>query len=518
MAYIRYTNNPNGAVYASVVDGVRTGTKVKQKYIANLGRVIDREKGIYKSRDRGVYRFSLANGYSQAPEEFVPAENASCMKERLILDFGDAYILEQYLRSLPFYGAVCGTMTSETDTLLSLLFYQILADRKADCYAQSWWEGNYARLLFPNARLQSQRISEFLAALGEEEVQRNFFTEYLAAIYGKKPSSAGILIDSTGLENASRMSITQINNHNGEISMEVRLIYVIDRHNGMPVYFRYCPGNIVDVSTLCTTVAELSQYGIPIDYAIVDAGYFSEGNIKELYRNKIHFITRLAPNRKLYKQTAESELSDIFSSKYALRYGNRLIYIKKKEVDIYGQPGYAYIGVDTDSRSQQLKRTVFAAIDDKIPPEEMDMRISKLGVFVLLSSDDMATEAVLPLYYTRQQIEQVFDIGKNNADLLPLRIQNEDTFRGHLMLTFMATAILQRLQRDILTKRKKNEKTNPEGAFMKLRNQKCKVYDKAIIPQEPVKDINLLYKLLGFECPVSIPRDGSCCVNSLREL
>lgn len=65
------------------------------------------------------------------------------------------------------------------------------------------------------------------------------------------------------------------------------------------------------------------------------------------------------------------------------------------------------------------------------------------------------------------------------------------------MLTFMVTAILQRLQRDILKKRKKNDKTNPEGAFMKLRNQKCKVYDKAIIPQEPVKDINAIYKLLG---------------------
>ncbi len=50
-------------------------------------------------------------------------------------------------------------------------------------------------------------------------------------------------------------------------------------------------------------------------------------------------------------------------------------------MDIYGQDGYAYIGVDTDSRSQQLKRTAFAAIDDGLSPEEMDARISKLGVF-----------------------------------------------------------------------------------------------------------------------------------------
>lgn len=69
--------------------------------------------------------------------------------------------------------------------------------------------------------------------------------------------------------------------------MEIRLVYVIDRSNGMPVYFQYSPGNIVNVSTLCTTMAELSQYGISIDYTIVDASYFSEDNVKELYKNCI---------------------------------------------------------------------------------------------------------------------------------------------------------------------------------------------------------------------------------------
>jgi len=400
-------------------------------------------------------------------------------------------------------------MPSHNDTLFSLLFYRILTDRKAYCYTETWWSGNYANILFPKAKLQSQRVSEFLAALGDEEVQRRFFDGYLTAIYGEQGKTSGILIDSTGLSNASKMSLTQISNHNGEISMEIRLIYVIDRHNGMPIYFRYCPGNVVDVSTLCTTLAELSQYSITIDYAIVDAGYFSEGNVKELYQNNVHFVTRLASNRVIYKQVVESELPDILSSKYAVRYGNRLVYLKKKEVDVYGYTGYAYVGVDMDSRNQQFKRTAFAAIDDKKSPEEIDARIAKLGVFMLLSSDDMDTNEILSLYYTRQQIEQVFDIGKNYADLLPLRVQSEDTFRGHLMLTFMATAILQRLQRDILSKRKKKDKINPEGAFMNLRNQKCKIYSKNIIPQEPVKNVNAIYNLLGINCPTTINRIDS---------
>lgn len=511
MAFIAYSKPKNGAIYATVVESIRHGKKIEQKRLENLGRVIDREKGIYQNRKRGIFQYTLKDGFSSVDGSmFIKSHKPEVIeKEKLILDFGDSFVLDEYLRTLPFYHACCCAMPSDSDTLFSLLFYRILADKKAYCYAQTWWAGNYAGILFPYAKLHSQRISEFLAALGREEVQRHFFEDYLASIYGNKNRTSGILVDSTGLDNASKMSITQLNNHNGELSMEVRLIYVIDRRNGMPVYFRYCPGNIVDVSTLCTTMAELSQYDVSIDYAIVDAGYFSEGNVKELYQNKVHFVTRLAPNRKIYKQAAKDTSSDILSSKYAVRYGNRLVYLKKKKVDVYGYEGFAYIGIDMDSRNQQFKRAAFAAIDDGTPPDEMDARIANLGMFMLLSSDDMETSEILPLYYTRQQVEQVFDIGKNNADLLPLRIQNEDTFRGHLMLTFMATAIFQKLQRDIISRRKKKEKINPEGALMKLRNQKCKVYEKNIIPQEPVKEINDIYKLLKIECPTSISRDNS---------
>ena len=345
----------------------------------------------------------------------------------------------EYLKQLELYDVFSNILPAHHDTLFSMLFYRIVTDKKANYYAETWWEGNYARILFPEAKLQSQRVSDFLVLLGDEKVQREFFKQYLTVLYGNSESNTGILIDSTGLENTSKMSITQFNNHNGDISLEVRLIYVIDRKNGMPIYFRYCPSNIIDVTTLCTTVAELSQYGISIDYAIVDAGYFSEENVKQLYKNHIHFITRLAPNRKIFKETISNEISDIISSKYATRYGERLIYIKKVEVDVYGNIGYAYVGVDIDSRQTQYKRTVFTAMDDKLSPEDMDKSLEKLGLFMILSSDDMDVSEILPLYYTRQQ---VFDIGKNNADLLPLRVHNEDTFRGHLMLTFMATAII----------------------------------------------------------------------------
>ena len=503
MAYIRYITKNNGKEYASLAGAVRNGGNVSQQYLGNLGLVVDKNAGIFQNRERGIFRYTLEDGYCDLPDTYL-VKHQPTKAERLILDFGDSFFLMQYLDKQPFRDAFYQVLPEQTDSLLSLIFYRILTDKKAYCYADTWWRGNYASLLFPKAKLASQRVSEFLVAVGEEGVQRKFFQEYYRLLYGGQ-RTAGILIDSSGLPNSSKMSITQISNHNGDISLEARLIYVIDRKTGMPLYFRYCSGNIVDVTTLCTTLAELRQYGISIDYAIVDAGYCSGDNIRELYQNNVRFITRLAPNRTLFKDVAKEHLPDLMTYVNALRYGNRLLYMKKVPVELFGNAGFAYIGVDVDSRNQQMKRAAFAAMDDKLSLEDADKRMSKLGVFIIISSEDIEIEEILPLYYTRQQIEQVFDLGKNNAAILPLRIQNEDTFRGHIMLTFLATVILQKLQRDIIAKRKKKDKINPEGAFIALRNQKCKVYTDEIVPQEAVKCINDVYKLFQIKCPPAIP-------------
>jgi len=501
MSYIRYTVKTGGAEYAALAESVRNGVKVEQKYLENLGRVVDKERGIFKSRERGLFCYNDESGFSPLPENF--SEAAFAEKERLILDFGDSFFLNEFLNAQTFADAFRSIFDAKCDTLFALIFYRILTDGKAYCYADEWLKGNYASLLFPKARLQSQRISEFLELLGDEEIQRGFFAEYFKSLYGGDATSS-VLIDSTGIPNATNMDVTQFSNHNGDITLEARLIYVLDRKNNMPIYFRYCAGNIVDVSTLCTTLAELRQYNINVDYAIVDAGYFSEENVNELYQNSVKFVTRLAPHRKIYKETVAKLLNGLLSSKNAVRYGDRLVYIAKTEVDFYGNVGYVYIGIDSDSRNSQIKRATFEAFDDKLTPEQTDEKIAKLGLFAIASSENLSTNEILPLYYTRQQIEQVFDVSKNNADVIPIRVQNEKTFRGHLMLTFLATVVIQKLQRDILSKRDKKSKVNPEGAFLSLRNQKCKVFDKEIVPQEAMKTHNDVYRLFGIKCPATI--------------
>ena len=53
-----FYHESNGVLYARLGRSVRNGDKVSKESI-NLGRVIDKEKGIYKSRERGVFQYDL---------------------------------------------------------------------------------------------------------------------------------------------------------------------------------------------------------------------------------------------------------------------------------------------------------------------------------------------------------------------------------------------------------------------------------------------------------------------------
>jgi transposase len=277
---------------------------------------------------------------------------------------------------------------------------------------------------------------------------------------------------------------------------------VVDRKSGLPFYFRYVAGNIVDVSTLVSTLAELDCSGIDIDYAIVDAGYYSEKNIREMQAAMIAFVTRLKPNLKLYKTLVAAYANEIGSSKYLVKYQSRFLHIKAVEIPLFGRTGYAFICQDDELKHIQEKSYYMDVYDeDDITPETMDEAVNKMGIFILISSENIQPRDLLPLYYTRQTVEQIFDIGKNNADLTPLRVHSIEAFRGHLLMSFIASYVYILVNRDFT-----NTDRCAIGVFRTMKNQKCKVYDETIVPQEPTKAMNEIYETLRIEAKSTIPR------------
>ena len=426
-----------------------------------LGVAIDEKEGIFYNRNRGYFRFTVEGGETSLDANeaeymaLIQKRDNTADKKQLILDFGDAWFLGQIMESSGLKDLFGRVLPNESDTLLSLIAFKLL-DTNANTYAGRWFMGSYAQYLYPRAALESPRISEFMKRLGEEEVKRTFFDLYIPYLKGVPDVSENVLIDSTGLPNDILFEYSQINNHNGVISREARLIYVVERNTGLPVYFRYVAGNIVDVITLRVTINHLKAQGMDVKHGILDAGYCSEKNINDLYGNNIPFLIRL-PNNALAKKLIQEHGSDVYSAKYALEYGDRLLFMKRVSIKLFNHDCYAYVAVDynrMNDEQEHFYRKVIKNRQKKKKKADMEIEKYKHGYFILISSEEMEPSDVMPLYYMRQTIEQTFDFAKNDAALMPVRSHSDETFRGHLLLSFMATVMLITVKRILKTRKK----------------------------------------------------------------
>ena len=492
-SYIRYqTKKSDGKRYATFCPSDRRHGG-RDTY---LGVVIDEREGIFYNRNSGYFRFSVEDG--RTPISADEAEYITIMQKRdssadqkqLILDFGDAWFLNKILEDSGLKELLIQVMPFESDTLLSLISFKLL-DANANTYAERWFLGSYARYLYPKAVLESPRISEFMVRLGKEETKRSFFDLYIPYIRKIPDVSENILIDSTGLPNDILFEYSQINNHNGVISREARLIYVVERNTGFPIYFRCVAGNIVDVTTLRVTINHLKAQDISVKHGILDAGYCSEKNMNDLYSNGIPFLIRL-PNNALAKQLIQEYGEDVYSETYALKYGDRLLFMKRVPVMLFDHNCYAYIAIDfnrmTDEQEQYYSKIINSRGNNK---RNKETKKGNHGYFVLISSEMMDTSEVMPLYYMRQTIEQTFDFAKNDVALMPVRNHTDETFRGHLLLSFIATVALITIRR-VLKTRKKTSQLPATQALQAMRYIKCDVFSKALVTSEPGKYANLI--------------------------
>jgi transposase len=290
-------------------------------------------------------------------------------------------------------------------------------------------------------------------------------------------------------------SLSAWNSHGGESERETRLLMVVERNTGHPLYFNYKAGNIVDVSTLLHTLAELSQMGVNTSFALIDAGYYSEDNIKELFLNEIAFLTRLPAGRILQKTLIAEHSNALEEAKNLVVYNKRALYVKRVDVDLFGYKGYAYIACDIRRKGSEMTKFLIAAKEDGLCDDEINEKAAGKGKFIVISSENIPSDEILPLYYTRQSAENLFGISKSFLDILPIRTHSIETFRGYLMLNFISLIVY------IEMKNLLQGEFTVEGALLEMTNLMCKVYQNEIIICEPTKKMKLVAELLKYMVP-----------------
>jgi hypothetical protein len=137
-------------------------------------------------------------------------------KEKLIVDYGNTFILNEYCRLSGFAELILNVFGELGNYLLVLVFYRLIESGGMNM-AREWYENNYIQVCFKNLDLSSQRISEALCEIGNETLWREFFKQYTQCVY----SDNGVIIDSTGLPNDINISLTALGHHSGVIEKEI---------------------------------------------------------------------------------------------------------------------------------------------------------------------------------------------------------------------------------------------------------------------------------------------------------
>ncbi|MDR0621993.1 MAG: hypothetical protein LBJ61_08980 [Deltaproteobacteria bacterium] len=106
----------------------------------------------------------------------------------------------------------------------------------------------------------------------------------------------------------------------------------------------------------------------------------------------------------------------------------------------------------------------------------------------------MPTNKVLDYYYTRQQIEQVFELSKNNGCLTPLIEHSAECINGRLLISFIVSII-----NIFINIKLNNTKYCAESVMFYMRSLYINKYSKTSIIEVPTKQENDIISLLNLQ-------------------
>ena len=404
--------------------------------------------------------------------------------------------------------------------------------------------------------------TRYFTMMGEEHIKIAFFRE-LVNMYTKSDPDFGkcCLIDSTPLPNdIDNNPFNALSCHGiGESSAQIRLVLVLDKNTGIPVWYDLIPGNVLDINTLAKIRNDVMEFlELKITEYTLDAGYCSKLLIQEFFPEPEDADGQDTPGTETSEQdthdaadasiqiTSEQENPDnpnssdsknadkestpgqltvrmparkgypykkLYHSKKNLFGKGKYLFTNEKhtyfgireEVEIFGRTVNAYVYVDKENALTGFRKYLSEHGEDyeALSLAEKDYKTVEYGYFVLISTYVMEPKDLLIEYFARTDIEGIFKTAKNYLDLLPLAKWTDQTIRGKILSDMIVTPIY--LQARLQVNKVKKSMTSAIGA---MEASICLVNNqKKVIVDYPTKKVKELRDSLNLTKDSSISLD-----------
>jgi transposase len=291
-------------------------------------------------------------------------------------------------------------------------------------FEQSFYSEYFKELAFSD-----KTISSILKDIGlNQGMTEMFMREFI-------PENELVLVDATPIFSKSK-NIHEARlgyNNKKQWDPQVNLLYLYSKDSSLPLFFKLSPGDVREVKTL-----ELALLSAGIKNAVIvgDKGFTSKLNIEIIESNDIKYILPLKRN------DSNVDYSDINLGKSAMKsffkFKDRYIWYISKTLE-----NNKRITVFLDDQLRVSEEHDYLDRIEKNPSkyslEGFQSKQVSMGTIATIDNlPDKSPKEIYQTYKSRCEIEQLFDIFKNELDADKTYMHSIESLRGWMFINHLA--------------------------------------------------------------------------------
>ncbi|MEI6242901.1 MAG: transposase [Chlamydiota bacterium] len=288
--------------------------------------------------------------------------------------------------------------------------------------AESRWEKTYHSTKM-TVDLSPKHVSNVLAHIG------NMVAETYE-LYGKLSSEGGMLFyDLTSvLSYSKRLKFAERGyNPEWEQTNQIKVAMAFSVSTYLPIAIDVFYGSMKETKIIKYFLDRFPNKDIGF---IMDRGFTDYEMLLDFKKQKIHYIAALKKNSKLLPSSVKMT--------GAFCYRKRNIAFFKKSKKPYG---FLYLFEDPQLRGEEENFLLSRVAEGKLSMDDYRLEQRLAGVIGILSDLDTSAQVVYEQYKGREEIEQAFDVMKNDLEADKTYLGSEDAVRGYFLVVLLAMRI-----------------------------------------------------------------------------
>ena len=442
---------------------------------------IDKKTGSPVYKQEYIDRMK-AKGITIESAECLPVYSVEDVRQSTILQTGMVHLLEGIAESTGLTPVLRQTFPFIHEQIFAVASF-LLSCGEPVAYCADWMKRSDFR---NNELLSSQRISELLQNITDEERQR-FFKAWSAY----RSDREYLALDITSISSWSKLidDVEWGYNRDGDKLAQINLCMLLGYQSRLPVRMTVYNGSIRDVSTLETTIAQMAPDELKQIMLVMDKGFSSRKNINMLLERKgVRFLLALPLTLGFTKKMIKSECKDIDSIQNTIVCGGdtlRGVSLERswsKEHNLFVHVFYndlkatavknrlygtvrllveeARINPDNGKLKNEFDHYLIIRKSDKhesgytinIRDDVVAQELANAGWLVTVSNHIQDAAEAIRIYRDKDVVEKGFLRLKHNLGLGRLRVHSQQTMESKVFVGFIALILCSHIHRIMLEK------------------------------------------------------------------